>query len=393
MKLRVENRRFAVIVPTVRICLSFAVIASLTAQAAFSQIQLARATPARNRQPAFPAAPAGSISAGFAREQQPAPDSFETLPPATMVRQGPFVDDSEPLWRPVVNRVYGGAEYLLLRMHFSEAIAFVTVTDSLQNGLPHEQAQARELNFGYNSAFRTYLGYHLSPGADLQFTYFHFGTSVAANGTSSSPAQFNIDAFGDRANFGQSIQTRANVQLNAFDFDFIKPMIVNRGCVGLRAAAGVRVADVRQSYGSSTYDALGNVMGVGTFATHFIGAGPHFGLQAQARPRPNSPFSLLARGAGSLLVGGYDVASGADFTGLGGAGQAASRTLTVPVIEAELGAAWQPTPSFTLSAGWLFQAWWDLGVSGGTTGGKFVQVDDSSIMAFDGLFTRAMFRY
>jgi hypothetical protein len=359
-----------------------AVIATFASRAAFSQVQLARTPAVTARQPMFPPAPEGSISAEFARGQQPAPDSFETLPPGAVVAQGPVMGDPEPLWRPVVDRIYGGADYLLLRMHFSEAIAFVTVTDSMQNGLPHEQSQARELNFNYNSAFRTYLGYHLSPGADLQFTYFHFATSVTANGTSSSPSQFNIDAFGDRAGFGQSIQTQANVQLNAFDFDFVKPLIFDRGRVGLRAAAGVRVADVRQSYGSNTYDALGNVMGIGTFATHFVGAGPHFSLQTQARHRPDSPFSLLARGAGSLLVGGYDIASGADFTGIGGAGQAASRTLTVPVVEAELGAAWQPTPSFTLSVGWLFQAWWDLGVSGGTNGGKYIEVDDSNIMAY-----------
>lgn len=374
-----------------------AVIAAAAASESFAQREaIPRGRPV---QPLFPEPPAGSISEGYAREvppvsRLPEPEPSPGLAPPQGFLSGGLSGLAEGMTLPpAVYRLYGGADYLLLRMHFSEAIAFVTVTDSLQNGLPHEQSQARELNFSYNSAFRTYLGYHLAPQADLQFTFLHFNTSVSVNGTSSSPAQFNIDAFADRAGFGQSIQTNASVQLNAFDFDYVKPLSFHNGRLNLRAAAGVRLADVRQSYGSNTYDALGNVMGQGTFATHFFGAGPHFGLQAQARQHANSPFSLLARGAGSLLVGGYDISSGAVFTGVGGADQLASRTLTIPVIEAELGAAWQPTPTFTLSAGWMFQAWWDLGVSGGTNGGKYIEVDDSNIMAFDGLFTRAMFHY
>jgi hypothetical protein len=290
-------------------------------------------------------------------------------------------------------RVFGGAEYLLLRAHFSEAIGFVQVTDSLRNGLPYEHSQAQELNFRYNSAFRTFVGYHLSQTSDVQLTYLHINTGVALNGSPSSPNQFAIDAFGDRATFGQTIATNATVNINAFDLDYVRRYVVNEGRVAFRAAGGLRFADVRQGYGSSTFDATGNLQGNGVFNTHFFGVGPHFGLQGQARRRANSPFSLVARGAGSLLVGGYDVSSGAVFTGMGGADQFARRTLTVPVLEAEIGAAWQPTPSFTLSAGWMVQAWFDLGVSGGTNGGKYIEVDDSNIMAFDGLFTRGMWQY
>jgi hypothetical protein len=42
----------------------------------------------------------------------------------------------------------------------------------------------------------------------------------------------------------------------------------------------------------------------------------------------------------------------------------------------------------------LWQAWFDLGVSGGTTyNGKFAENDSASIMSFDGLFLRGMWRY
>jgi hypothetical protein len=84
-------------------------------------------------------------------------------------------------------------------------------------------------------------------------------------------------------------------------------------------------------------------------------------------------------------------------------GQFASRTRAVPVLESELGASWQPGPNVTISAGWLFQAWFGLGTSGGTFDGErlpiapvdtaFGGADDSDIMSFDGLFVRTEVRF
>lgn len=315
-------------------------------------------------------------------------------PPAVSTGTGIFTSPVPwNVFKSAVNPVYAGADYLLLRMHFSEAIAFVNATDSLSGGLPSEQVQARELNFNYNSAFRTFLGYNLTPTSAVQFTYFHFNTSVAVNDTVTAPNQYDIDAYGDKAGPGQTIATNAFVRINAYDLDYVRPYMLNRGLIGVKVNAGMRWADVRQHYDSTVFTTAGGVQGSGNFNTHFVGYGPHIGLQAQARRSNESRFSLLARTGGSLLVGGYNVSSGAVFTGVAAGGQSANRTLVVPVIEAELGAAWQPTQNLTFSAGWLFQAWFDLGVSGGTDGGKFTEVDDSNIMSFDGLFVRGLWRY
>jgi hypothetical protein len=72
-------------------------------------------------------------------------------------------------------------------------------------------------------------------------------------------------------------------------------------------------------------------------------------------------------------------------------------------MEAELGASWQPSERLVVSTGWMFQAWFDLGTSGGGFSGAnlpvapvptvFGQTDDSNLMAFDGLFVRAEFRF
>src|SRR5262245_11002513 len=48
---------------------------------------------------------------------------------------------------------FGGAEYLHLRTHFSEAVAFATVTDALSNQGFSRQVAAHELDFDYESSF------------------------------------------------------------------------------------------------------------------------------------------------------------------------------------------------------------------------------------------------
>ncbi len=345
-----------------------------------------------------------SIASGFAAEEPPVIIAPEDAPVPDEIMAAPLPNTKCDLGRFGGNwsgftaknycrPIYFGAEYLLMRAHFSQAIAFAQVTDSIQNGIPNEQSNAREINFRYNSAFRTYLGYHLSPDSDLQVTYFHLNTSVAVNGTPALSNQFYIDAFADRATFGQTIATKSSIQLNIFDVDYVRPYVVKQGRVGFRVATGLRFADIRQHYDSTVYTASGLLQGQGVFNTRFFGVGPHFSVLAQARRRADSPFSLVARGATSLLVGGYSVSSGAVIPGVAGGGQAASRTLTVPVVEAEVGGAWQPTETLMFSAGWLFQAYYDLGVSGGNDGGKFTEADTANIMAFDGLFVRGLWRY
>lgn len=294
-------------------------------------------------------------------------------------------------WRAGAESVYGGAEYLLLRTHFSQGIAFVEVGGSVVNGLPNQSVTAKEINFPYTSAFRVYMGYHLSQNAALQLTYFYLNNSTSVFG-SPGPGQTFIDAYGSQATAGQTLGGTSLVRLNVFDLDLVGRYPIGRQFV-LRPAAGVRWADVRQHNDSTLSSALGPLT-VGTFNTHFSGFGPHGSLLGQAYLAPNSPFSLIARGAGSLLAGGYSNVSGAVISGVAGGQQVAHRFLTVPVVEAEVGGAWQPTPNLMFSAGWLWQAWFDLGVSGGTTyNGKYAEADSAGIMAFDGLFLRGLWRY
>jgi hypothetical protein len=306
----------------------------------------------------------------------------------------PCPDDCGPRW-------FGGAEYRFLRPHFSEAVAFATVTDTLgPTGLTRRVA-ADELDFDYESSFRLFLGYHLHDCADVRLTYWFLDTETLVNGTAGA-GQTIVDPFGNLGLTGSSIATSASVQMNVFDLEYLRPLHFNCAGVGFLYSAGLRVADVNQFYDSTISNAAGVVTSDGQFEVDFVGVGPHLSLTGQTRHGSRGQYSLFAKGAMSLLIGQYDIETEVVVPGAAGS-QVADRVRAVPVLESELGVAWRPNDCFTLSAGWLFGAWFNLGASGGTFDGErlpfapvdtaFGGADDADIMSFDGLFLRAEIGY
>lgn len=296
----------------------------------------------------------------------------------------------------------GGAEFLLMRPHFSEAVAFAEGRQT-----PASFAtEARELSFDYGGSFRVFAGYHPQDAeGTLRFTYWHFrgdtGETAVSNGT-----QFFVDPFGNVAGAvavvdpsdarfgrivagGDRIHAKAVVESDIYDLQWIAPL--SRKPLGwlLDWSAGVRIADIDQSY-ESVVTGGGALLGRGRFGVDFAGAGPRLGLHASRPFGHAGALAVLAETHGSLLVGDYDVRSGNTVTvpAVFSASQRESLTRTVPVWETELGLRWDVSDSLTLSGGWLFQAWFDLGTSGGQFGGFFTGADDANIMSFDGLFLR-----
>jgi hypothetical protein len=98
------------------------------------------------------------------------------------------------------------------------------------------------------------------------------------------------------------------------------------------------------------------------------------------------------------LVGQYDISNGLTIPGQVVGTQLADRIRTIPVLESELGITWEPESCFKFTAGWMFQAWMNIGTSGGTFNGQnlpigpvnnaFGGADDADIMSFDGIFLR-----
>jgi hypothetical protein len=295
-----------------------------------------------------------------------------------------------------------GADYRVLRMHFSEAVAFATLTTSFTPQGPDLRVNATELDFDYQSSFAVFFGYHLNDYADLRFTYWYLDTDTGFSATA-GPADIIVDPFGNLGPPGTTIDTFASVRLNVFDFEYVR-WAENYGSQSSWSySVGLRYADVNQFY-ESTITAGPALVSNGIFGVDFSGVGPYASFTGRAWA--GSTWSAFAKVGGALLVGQYDISTDVVIPGFATAGQTADRIRTVPILESELGVSWEPTNRFRLSAGWLVQAWMNLGVSGGTFDGEnlaalglppidtvFGGADDSDIMSFDGLFIRAEFNY
>lgn len=344
------------------------------------------------------AAPGGwSVLTGYA---EPSPGD---LHPEPVDDNGPPCSSSCLGLGQAVDRggFYGGADYLLIRPHFSEAVAFARGTQ----GLGGMSTEAEAIRFDYESAFRAFGGYQGPGGNSLQFTVTHLDNEDFASGTVSNPGEFIVDPFGNLVGAvmvinpadprfgtvlvgGDLVRTETRVELNYFDIDFITPVAMASSCWSLDLSAGVRIADVDQYY-ESVVSAGGVTIGRGDYSVDFTGAGPRVGLDARRYFGHVGRFSILARAYGSLLLGSYDVQfSNSPMPGFIGS-QTEEMTRLIPVLEGELGVAYRLLDSVEISGGWLFQSWWDLGTSGGTFGGYFSGADDGNIMSYDGLFLRA----
>lgn len=285
-----------------------------------------------------------------------------------------------------------GAEFLLVRPHFSEAVAFASGGQTFTTFT----ASARELDFNYDPSFRTRLGYRFAEsGQAFLLTYWNFRGDVDVSGRA-NPGGFLVDPFGNVAGLainpqtltllpsGDLISTRAEVDMDVLDADMVFPLI-QRGPVKILGVAGVRAAWIDQYY-ESVVTLGGANFAQGDFSVDFTGAGPHLGSHLAYSLNQDRSLSVFARTSGALLVGEYDVSfsNTTTFPPLQ-ASQRTSVTKTIPVLEAELGLDWRVLPNAKISAGWMFQSWFDMGTSGGTFGGLFNGADDSNIMSFEGL--------
>ncbi|MEX2287508.1 MAG: Lpg1974 family pore-forming outer membrane protein [Planctomycetaceae bacterium] len=301
-----------------------------------------------------------------------------------------------------------GADYLFVRPHFSEAVAFAQGT----LGASSFDVVGRDLDFGYDSSLRAFAGYRFGNGdGELRFTFWHLSGETSADAANPGAGQFIVDPFGNvvgtaivldpnSALFGtpivggEAIHTEARVDANICDLDFAVPWVAHNPNWTFLTSIGIRVADIDQFYESVIVDGAGDFFSGGDFSVDFIGVGPRVGLESRRYFGDNRRLSLFAKAHGALLVGDYDVRFSQTTTAPPfQASQTSTAARTIPVTETELGATCRIGDSFNLSTGWLFQAWYDMGTSGGKFGGFFSGADDANIMSFDGLFVRGEFGF
>ncbi|MBW3596862.1 MAG: hypothetical protein KY475_06245 [Planctomycetes bacterium] len=303
-----------------------------------------------------------------------------------------------------------GAEFLLVRPNFSDTAAFVRGVQApdLSTIATHPET----IDFEYEPAFRVYGGYRLDNGwGEVRVTYARLTGEREEDGVITAPNQFFVDPFeaivgqvtvidpsnrlfmqtlpgafappGVPVPVADRIDTIAEVEVNVWDLELRRSVPLDSSAWGVEWSAGVRLAEVDQFY-SSLVTAGGAQVAFGDYNVDFFGAGPRTGFSLERR---GSFWAVFASGHGSLPLGTYDVEFTASRFGITAA-QTQSVVRIIPITEAEVGARVSPLANVNLSAGWLFQSWFDLGTSGGRYAGFFSEQDDSNIMSFDGLFLR-----
>lgn len=305
---------------------------------------------------------------------------------------------------------FGGAEYLLVRPRFSEAVAEVRRTITVNEGdeSTTQVDQSVEYPYDYQSSYRLFLGYRLCDcGGEVQFTFWRLqGDAEVADGPAevANGSRIILGQLGNNPCEGEFFRARSSVDANLYDLDFTKCIPLDSssccdpcGCPrwDVRWMAGVRIADINRNDhnsvdGSNSEDCLG----VGDIDAEFSGAGPRIGLQGRRYLGCDGRMSVYAKGNGAILIGDYD-ARRVFRNQMGETDPVVTNiqedhlTRLIPNGEIEVGGSWQIFPHAYLSAGWFFQAWFDLGSSQEIVGSSFGGLDDANILAFDGLFIRA----
>jgi hypothetical protein len=278
------------------------------------------------------------------------------------------------------------------------------VTNDGANSTILDETEA--FDFGYNSTYRVNGGYRWgSCGEAINFSYFHYGNtadyaSPIVDGTSTVVAGQleNNTTLG-----GQRLVATYDMKFNNYDIDYSKRIPICScnsdpcDCCGcppwaITWTAGARVADLERREGSTLFNIGGGAGPTTEILTEFVGAGPKVGVEGRRYVGENNRWSLFAKGNIALLLGDYDTVR-TKTVGVVGAGtttsiQTDSYRRIIPVTEIEVGISRQLGQKTLLTAGYFFQAWWDLGMFEGMEGTNFGQEDDANIMAFDGLMVR-----
>jgi hypothetical protein len=304
-----------------------------------------------------------------------------------------------------------GAEYLYARASFSEALAFVrqdliTATDEFV-----------EFDFDYESSFSVYGGIYLTDcGGSVIFEYTELNSSSEFFATDFGNPDVNV--FGAYEIDG-TIEGFADVDLQSYDLSFAKTIPLGcalacpKGCGDccdeccdeccdsccgwcpawdLTFAAGFRYADVDWTRGVTAFDPLNNLAfidsAVGTM--DFEGWGGRIGLMGRRYFGRRGLFSAYGKADWSILWG--EMETDIAVTNVAGTAFIVNEgDRIVPVTEIELGASAHLGSRATLSAGYFWAAWHDLGMRDTYSFPQFQlsHYDDANILGFDGFFARA----
>jgi hypothetical protein len=291
------------------------------------------------------------------------------------------------------------ADYLYVRASFSEAPAYLIHDES---NIPTVTDTFHDLDFQYQSSYRFGAGYQLARcGEQVRFLFTRMSSS--ADATASSDTDTIRGPFETDPGPGGVFTAHGQVDTWSYDVEFAKTIPLGgcgQGCGRCPAwditwEGGFRFAQVRnsRSYLGVPADTEEDPILSATTKMDFQGGGPRFGVEGRRYYGERQWLSTYLKGDISLLMGHVDVkdhhlTSDTDSV----IDQSASFRNIIPVTEIEAGLTGQLTSSVTLSAGYLFSAWHDLGFRDEFNMSNITALntdyDDANILSFDGFFAR-----
>ncbi len=306
-----------------------------------------------------------------------------------------------------------GVEYRSTRAHFSQAIAYVernkSITAPVDTIVNHD--------FDFEDSVRFYGGYRLDEcGEEVRFSYSDFNSSASSN-SAAVPTNTSFEYLGPLEVVavldGESISSSFDVGIKNFDLAFAKTIPLgsplacgdcgnscgdscNSCCDSccpswdITWSAGVRVAEVDWTRNTRLVNpaTTSNSQLSSRTTMNFNGAGLRAGLEGRRYFGRGGIASLYIKSDLSLLLGNVDIV-GIQTNNTNSPTQRFSNTRIIPVIDMEVGANVQVTSNMNVSAGYLFSAWHDLGVSEEYDFGLPSTYDDANILGFDGFFLRS----
>lgn len=316
-----------------------------------------------------------------------------------------------------------GGEYLNVRPTFSEANGLIIITAI--NPPPSTQIDYIPIEFDYNSSFRAYGGYRWDEcGEEIIFTYTRFNNNSGFDSGLAGPNQVFRDPH-QEVPVGPNDRVLQDVDIEAqvFDLAFGKTIPVcscyqsccdpccgsgcdtccdpccgsgcgsGCGCCPCPAwdftwRAGVRFADVDWQRTGTIDTVAPNADIVGFTRLEFEGGGPRVGLTGRRYCGQSRILSLYASSDAAILLGDiemvHSVRDGDVVTTM-------RNTQLFPVLDIEAGGTVQVTNNLSVSAGYLFSAWFDLGMRDTIVplaANEGAWWDDANILGFDGWFVR-----
>jgi hypothetical protein len=313
-------------------------------------------------------------------------------------------------FRRGAGRWLAGGEFLFARPHFSEATAYILHQNPILGPGNNLAAADTYVNheFDYEPSFRAYVGYRLDECcAELRGTYTRLQSDASKSAAPNANASIVPTYFEVQPAPGDTLTSNMGIVGDVFDVDFSRCIRAGGECIpcdcrtcpdwSLAWSAGAKFANWDMNSDVFTTDPTDGRLDI---EYQFIGAGPRVGLEGNRYFGRWKQFSIYSSFDASLLVGWYEYQMVRSVPSVGVNPSTtetftSKATRTIPVTEIELGLRYQPYERLTVSAGWFFHTWWDLGTSTqqaspllGGVGPQFM-LDDANIMSWDGLTVKA----